>query len=269
MHSFQRTSRIGNFLSKLQYYGVVFLMIPGIFIFQITVVYPNLVEMLQVGVIKQLVHLCLITFCFVNVVGNMIFSMIMDSNLKKPVYGEGTYCEYCRMARPAKSWHCMRCNACILKRDHHCAFLSRCIGLNNQRYFILFLGHILLSMIYATYYNYYFVTMKFENDGWLLSAFRILNPMIRFVIPEPMGVKDLYVFYLFLNMGLIVWSGSLFFYHTRNIVMGVSSYESKFPELMDSSKWKDNMLRVFGTRWYLAIVWPMCESPLPDDDKDP
>lgn len=267
MNSYKPRSLIYTIFTKAQCYIVVFILTPGIFIFQMTVVFPNLVAIFEVGIAKQILHISLATFCFINVIGNMIFSIIMDSSLKRTISGDGTFCEYCRMLRPAKSWHCRKCNVCILKRDHHCTFIARCIGLHNQRYFILFLGYVMTSMAYATYYNYYYVASKFEDHGWILSAFRILNPLLRFMIPEPMGIKDMYVLYLFMNVGLVFWSGSLFFYHFRNIVMGVTSYESKFPQLMDSSNWKENLLNVFGTKWYVAILWPLCDSPLPDTMK--
>lgn len=269
MHSFQRGSIISNIISRIPYYFVVFLLIPGIFVFQLTIVYPFLIVAFDCGIGKRLIHICIIAFWFINVVGNMIFSMMRDSTLKMPVFGEGTYCEYCRMSRPAKSWHCKICNACIIKRDHHCTFLARCIGLYNQRYFILFLGYVTLAMLYTTYYNYYYITLRFDDDVWVLSAARIINPMLRFVIPEPLSLVDFYVLYLFMNVGVIFWSFCLFFYHLRNVVTGVTSYESKFPSLMDSSKWKQNLLKVFGTRWYWAIICPLCSSPLPLDDKIP
>ncbi|KAH9645410.1 hypothetical protein HF086_000028 [Spodoptera exigua] len=262
-----RKSPIRYILAKLQFYGVVFGLVPGIFVFQITVVYPEVVKMLKIGIMKQMFHICLISFWFINVMGNLIYSIIMDSSLRRPAVGEGTYCEDCRMVRPVKSWHCTQCNVCIIKRDHHCTFLSRCIGLYNQRYFVLFLGHVMLSMTYTTYYNYYFVTMKFKDDGWLLSAFRLINPLLRFIIPEPTGFKDLYLFFLFSNVALILWSGSLFYWHFKNVVMGVTSYEARFPELKDLSKWKQNLINVFGTKWYLAIICPLCDSPLPKEAK--
>lgn len=254
---------IQKIFAKVQCYGVVLVLIPGIFIFQFTVVFPNLVTVLDAGVPKQIIHICLASFCFVNIVGNMILSMLIDSSVKRP-HIDGTYCDYCRMMRPAKSWHCRQCNVCILKRDHHCTFIARCVGLYNQRYFILFLGHVMLSMTYATYYNYFYVSSKFEDNGWIVSAFRLINPLLRFIIPEPMGIKDMYVLYLFMNVGLIIWSGSLFFYHIRNVVMGVTAYEAKYPELMNSANWKENLISVFGTKWYLAVIWPLANSPLPD-----
>ncbi|GAM25291.1 hypothetical protein SAMD00019534_084660, partial [Acytostelium subglobosum LB1] len=38
-----------------------------------------------------------------------------------------------------RSKHCKRCNACILKYDHHCFFIGQCVGLHNHKAFCLFL----------------------------------------------------------------------------------------------------------------------------------
>lgn len=235
-------------LSKLNCYSVVFMLVPGTTIFQLNIVYPYLVVKYEAGVAKQLMHICLISFCFINVVGNLMLSIFKDSTLRRPVVGEGTYCEYCRMWRPAKSWHCKKCNVCIMKRDHHCFFLARCIGLYNQRYFILFLGHGMLSMLYITYYNYYFVTLNS-------------------IAPKPLPGQNFFIFYFFLNFTLSFFSLIFFSIQLRNAVTGVTCYESKFPELRKPANWRQNLLNIFGTRWYLAIVWPLCESAIPNEIK--
>ncbi|PKI83554.1 protein S-acyltransferase [Malassezia vespertilionis] len=41
--------------------------------------------------------------------------------------------------KPERAHHCNTCNACILKYDHHCPWINQCVGLGNERYFILFM----------------------------------------------------------------------------------------------------------------------------------
>lgn len=41
--------------------------------------------------------------------------------------------------KPERSHHCRTCKTCVLKYDHHCPWINQCVGLGNERYFILFM----------------------------------------------------------------------------------------------------------------------------------
>lgn len=259
-------NRIVLFLEKLLCYSLVLIITPCFFIFETTVVRPTLVKKYEMGPIKHTLHIIFSTFCFVNVVGNMIFSIVTDTKVNVAMNSDSnTYCGKCKIYRPAKAWHCTKCNACILRRDHHCFFFSRCIGLRNQRYYVQYLGHLFISMVYSFYYNYYYVVTKFGEDGLVLSAFRVINPFLRYLIPEPMGIRDLYVLFWFLNMGLVIWSGGLFCFHMMNVLRGLTAHEYRKVFGADWDTMKRNFVSVFGVKWYWGVLWPFVDSPLPED----
>ncbi|KOB75554.1 Palmitoyltransferase [Operophtera brumata] len=197
----------------------LFILTPCFFIFEMTVVRPNIIQTYHLGIASQYLHLICSTFCYINVTGNMIMSILTDTSLKTS-HENGTYCGRCNMYRPAKSWHCDTCNTCILRRDHHCMVFSRCIGLYNQRYYVSYLGYLFISMVYSAYYNYFFIAAKLEEYGLLYSILRICNPLLRFTMREPMAIEDIYG--------------------------------------------KENMLKVFGKKWYLAVICPFVNSPFPE-----
>ncbi|KAI8391478.1 DHHC palmitoyltransferase-domain-containing protein [Radiomyces spectabilis] len=64
---------------------------------------------------------------------------------------EPKQCRTCRLKKPARSKHCSMCKGCIGRLDHHCAWINRCVGHNNQRYFFLFLFSLSEFCIYGTY----------------------------------------------------------------------------------------------------------------------
>lgn len=249
----------------LCFYIVLYILCPVIYCFQVSVVLPEICQIMQAGFIQVCIHVFLATLCLINICGNMMMCCATDLNGKE-VFGDINYCEHCKMYRSVNSWHCKSCNHCVFKRDHHCPFVNCCVGLLNKRYYILFLGYIMFAMTYATLYNYIWISSKFYSKYEMLFVlWCLLNRDVRhaFALSE-VGVRELCVLHSCLILGFAVWSGGLFYCHFKNAVMGVTVYENKHhPELRNPKRWKQNLLDVFGVRWYWALVWPFCRSPLP------
>ena len=60
------------------------------------------------------------------------------------------FCRTCLNAKDLRVYHCPDCDLCILRHDHHCPWLSTCIGLNNHKYFIILVFVNLIYFIYNT-----------------------------------------------------------------------------------------------------------------------
>lgn len=260
---------------KIQTFGVIFILTPGYYIILLTLVRRMLVHTYDPGLIQQIFDLFISWFGFTNLAGNMMMSILTDSTVKKAVFSNDTaeYCSICDIYRPEKSWHCKTCNTCVLKRDHHCIIFSRCIGLLNQRYYVLYLFYLPVCIAYFTYYWYYYLVAKqMANDGQYLNEYHIVIPFLKFITRSynNFTVLELEKLMLLINIGLFFWSLSLFVFHLKNVLQGQTSHEARiYPvncslkSLLDWTNWKMRMEHVFGIRWYFAIIWPFISSPLP------
>jgi len=59
-------------------------------------------------------------------------------------------CNTCKCVKPPRSHHCSTCGRCVLKMDHHCPWMNNCIGLRNQKAFLLFNFYTFLTSLWTT-----------------------------------------------------------------------------------------------------------------------
>ena len=58
------------------------------------------------------------------------------------------FCFSCMIIRPKRSVHCRACDVCVENFDHHCPFISNCVGKRNYVHFWFFINLLWIDVIY-------------------------------------------------------------------------------------------------------------------------
>ncbi|XP_062104670.1 probable protein S-acyltransferase 5 [Humulus lupulus] len=75
------------------------------------------------------------------------------------------YCRTCKIFRPPRSCHCVVCDNCVEKFDHHCPWIGQCIALRNYRFYLTFIISALSFFIYVIYFSCWRIHQKVVKNG--------------------------------------------------------------------------------------------------------
>lgn len=87
-------------------------------------------------------------------------------------------CQSCLIVRPPRSFHCTECGMCVERFDHHCPWLSNCIGKQNYRYFFACLISTCLFIWVSMITSIYFVVTFVLSYDELKSIHRTTSVII-------------------------------------------------------------------------------------------
>jgi palmitoyltransferase ZDHHC3/7/25 len=94
-------------------------------------------------------------------VGNRIRSESTSINIPTMIRKYRKFCKRCKAFKPTRAHHCSICGRCIVKMDHHCPWVNNCVGIGNQKLFLLFL----LSVNIICFYSLILIIGKFMYCG--------------------------------------------------------------------------------------------------------
>ncbi|KAM0948302.1 putative protein S-acyltransferase [Dioscorea sansibarensis] len=95
--------------------------------------------------------------------------------------GQLRFCMKCFHYKPPRAHHCSICDKCILRMDHHCIWLSNCVGHGNYKIFFLVVMYAVTSCGHATILLIYAARDVFKTQQQTGEAFKISHVSLFFV----------------------------------------------------------------------------------------
>ncbi|TKR93059.1 hypothetical protein L596_007591 [Steinernema carpocapsae] len=182
-----------------------------------------------------------------------------------PLVGDlqpGKFCEECNMNVPKRSHHCPLCCVCVLRCDHHCFMTGACIGIGNQRYFVVFLAWVCMGAAYGLSYMFaYMNAFVAPNSRFGYLTYLAPFAMVQWIFGNESG------FHVFLAVLLCValsaqFAGVCFlcaqiFYISKGYSMWDYHHSRVKNNLKgDGRDLKERFELVFGRNWYLNFIFP-------------
>ena len=118
------------------------------------------------------------------------------------------FCYDCHIMEDYRTLHCDECGLCAIRYDHHCPWLSTCIGLNNHKYFLFF---ILTNAVF----------FGFTTSLYIYCALHITELNLEIID---------YIFapaLMIMNLGLFAFNIILNYFHTLYLCTGQTTREKK------------------------------------------
>eukprot|EP00347_Sterkiella_histriomuscorum_P002804 403366740 len=155
------------------------------------------------------------------------------------------FCKTCNIYRPPRTVHCSICDSCVQIMDHHCPWVSNCIGKRNYRRFFIFANFLWANCLFVLItsatdiqrrVNSFQTNEGLESSDAIQEAFKshpLSLPIIIFCFLALVGLSVLLFYHYKITLDYIttheelkgVFSG--YFYHPFNAYSFVKNFKNR------------------------------------------
>ena len=106
---------------------------------------------------------------------NMVLDKLILDDASEGDEAKNSLCSLCLVEGRKHSFHCAKCNRCVLDIDHHNSVVMNCIGRGNRRLFVMFVGSSFLCFAWFLIMALYTQGNEYckESKGILFGLFSI------------------------------------------------------------------------------------------------
>ena len=253
--------KIKRFLNRI---GVVYIILTLLFGMTVGMCFiiPALVKELNFIEWK---HRLFAVFSFCNVLGNIYLVYRHTDTSYNTDATKETKHRCLKSQVPFRAHFCRLCKVLVLKRDHHCFFLGKCIGYYNQKYFVWCCGHLAIGSFYALIQTALYLSVIHNVEFPGAWTYIVLLP--RAVIGWLSGETDIFVLILIVFIYMCLFGGLIalgfFLWEICLAAAGMTSREALYGQkkkLKHPTTLLENWKDVFGRYWFLGMI---CPIPLP------
>jgi len=151
-------------------------------------------------------------------------------------------CRKCTEVKPARTHHCSICNKCVFLYDHHCPWINNCVGLENYRYFLLFIFYLFVGLVYngitiVAIWNHHI----YKEHKAMFTFLALIDLVLGLVLVLFNGWNWYVAFCGYTTMEF--WSNQTNAFGQEKMVYAFQTVS-------------DNLYRVFGTHKFFRILSP-------------
>lgn len=150
-------------------------------------------------------------------------------------------CEKCNELKPARTHHCSICDCCVFQMNHHCPFTNNCVGLENQRFFLLFILYAMIGCFYylvscAAIWGHYIVK---DNE-------KMMHFLVAF---------DTITCFLLMVYNIFSWTIACSGLTMIEFIGRQTGYKANYYDYT-FARGRDNLFKIFGTKSYFQMLSP-------------